>query len=88
VNITATSQADSTKSVSAAVTVNISFEMDEYTASMLVTTTHQFTPTIAGTTNTAVNWTVNGVAGGNSTVGTITPTGLYTAPRFLPVPVL
>jgi hypothetical protein len=27
---------------------------------------------VTGTTNTAVNWMVNGIAGGNSTVGTIT----------------
>ena len=86
VQITATSQADSTKSVSASVTINISFEMDESTASMLVTSTHQFIPTIAGTTDTAVNWTVNGITGGNSTVGTISATGLYTAPRVPPAP--
>ena len=40
----------------------------------------QFTPTVTGTTNTAVTWTVNGVAGGNATVGTIDATGKYTAP--------
>jgi hypothetical protein len=27
-----------------------------------------------------VTWKVNGVVGGNNTVGTITPTGLYRAP--------
>ncbi|MGH9714541.1 MAG: hypothetical protein ACRD5M_14700 [Candidatus Acidiferrales bacterium] len=41
-------------------------------------------------TNTAVTWFVNGVAGGNSTVGTIVPSttsqqvGLYTAPAVVP----
>lgn len=30
--------------------------------------------------NQAVNWSVNGVAGGNANLGTITATGLYTAP--------
>ena len=33
-----------------------------------------------------MNWAVNGVAGGNSTVGTITPAGFYTAPEFPPAP--
>ncbi|HYY95256.1 MAG TPA: hypothetical protein VE713_12125, partial [Pyrinomonadaceae bacterium] len=42
--------------------------------------TRQFTPTVTGTTNTAVTWAVNGVAGGNATVGTIDATGKYTAP--------
>jgi hypothetical protein len=38
-------------------------------------------------TAAVVNWSVDGVAGGNSSVGTITPTGSYTAPgpgSFLP----
>ncbi|HYE30352.1 MAG TPA: DUF1800 family protein [Methylomirabilota bacterium] len=43
-----------------------------------------FTATVNGTTNVAVTWTVNGIAGGSSTVGTITASGLYTAPEALP----
>jgi endo-1,3-1,4-beta-glycanase ExoK len=31
-----------------------------------------------------VRWSVNGVAGGNSTAGTITPAGFYTAPALQP----
>jgi uncharacterized protein (DUF1800 family) len=34
--------------------------------------------------STAVKWTVNGIAGGNATVGTITAGGVYTAPAILP----
>ena len=48
----------------------------------------QFTATVTGTTNTAVTWSVNGVAGGNSTVGTISTSGAYTAPATAPEPVL
>src|SRR5712692_8438127 len=48
--------------------------------------TQTFTATVTGTTNVAVNWQVNGVAGGNATVGTITATGLYTAPATVPTP--
>ncbi|MBI3483793.1 MAG: hypothetical protein HY012_01380, partial [Acidobacteria bacterium] len=36
--------------------------------------------------NISVNWFVSDVQGGNSTVGTITTTGLYTAPDALPPP--
>lgn len=46
--------------------------------------TQQFTATVTGTTNTAVNWLVNTVAGGDSSVGTISATGLYTAPAAVP----
>lgn len=46
-----------------------------------------FTVTAANTTNTAVSsWEVNGIAGGNSTVGTITSTGVYTPPSRPPSP--
>ncbi len=39
-----------------------------------------FTATVTNTTNTAVTWEVNGVAGGNATFGTIDTTGHYVAP--------
>jgi hypothetical protein len=42
--------------------------------------TQQFMATVTGTGTTTVTWSVDGVAGGNSTVGTVDGTGLYTAP--------
>jgi polygalacturonase len=42
--------------------------------------TAQYTASVTGATNQSVTWLVNNVAGGNSTVGTISATGLYTAP--------
>jgi hypothetical protein len=42
----------------------------------------QFGAVVTSESNTAVNWVVDNVAGGNSTVGTITPSGLYTAPPY------
>src|SRR5271170_7801028 len=39
---------------------------------------------VTGTQNTAVTWSVNGVAGGNVTNGFITPGGVYTAPPTSP----
>jgi len=42
--------------------------------------TQQFTATVTGTTNTSVTWAVDGLFSGNTTVGTISTSGLYTAP--------
>ena len=39
-----------------------------------------------GTFSSAVTWSVNGVVGGNSTYGTITTGGQYTAPAAIPNP--
>ncbi len=44
----------------------------------------QFSATVSGTTNTAINWQAAGITGGNSTVGLISSTGLYTAPLSVP----
>ena len=49
-------------------------------------TTQTFQAVVSGSTNTGVSWQVNGVAGGNSTVGTITPLGAYIAPATIPSP--
>lgn len=55
-------------------------------ANVVVDALQQFTATVTGTSNTSVNWLVNGVLGGNSTVGTISTSGLYTAPAAVPAP--
>lgn len=46
----------------------------------------QFAATVTNTANTAVTWQVNGVSGGNATVGTISTAGLYRAPATVPAP--
>ena len=52
--------------------------------SIPVNGTQQFTAAVTGTTNTGVtNWQVNSIPGGNSTIGTISSTGLYSAPANL-----
>jgi uncharacterized protein (DUF1800 family) len=48
--------------------------------------TTQFTAAVQHTTNDAVTWQVNGVAAGSAADGTISATGLYTAPATLPSP--
>jgi hypothetical protein len=42
-----------------------------------------FTATVTGTTNTAVNWQVNGVTGGSTITGTISTSGVYSAPHYV-----
>jgi len=54
------------------------------TAQLLTGETQQFTATVTGSANTSVAWSVNAVAGGNSTVGTINASGLYSAPATAP----
>jgi hypothetical protein len=39
-----------------------------------------FAASVTGTTNQSVTWSVNGVAGGNATVGLISAAGVYSAP--------
>jgi len=46
--------------------------------------TAQFTATVTGAADATVTWQVDGVTGGNSTCGTITTGGLYTAPIAIP----
>ncbi len=48
--------------------------------------TQQFTAAVSGTTTPVVKWMVNGVEGGDATVGTISSAGLYTAPMAVPSP--
>jgi hypothetical protein len=49
--------------------------------------TQQFTATEGGAPTTAVTWAVNGVTGGDASIGTISTAGLYTAPTVVPAAV-
>ena len=59
---------------------SISVSISPASATVAAGGTAQFSATVSGTSNTAVTWSVDGVAGGNSSVGTISASGLYTAP--------
>src|SRR5580765_3016950 len=48
--------------------------------SLTLTEPQQYTSTVVNTTNHSVVWSVDGVRGGNSTVGTISTAGLYHPP--------
>ena len=53
------------------------------TAAVRARSSQPFTPSVVGKTWT---WSVNGIAGGNATLGTIDAGGNYTAPAVLPTP--
>jgi hypothetical protein len=59
----------------------VSVSVKPRVAPLTFTQTQQFKATVLNTTNTAVTWRVDGIVGGNSTVGTITTSGLYTPPK-------
>lgn len=48
--------------------------------------TQQFTASQTGNPSATFNWSVNGIQGGDTTVGTISTTGAYVAPDTRPVP--
>ncbi|HUA17969.1 MAG TPA: hypothetical protein VMB25_04435 [Bryobacteraceae bacterium] len=93
VTVHATSQAATAAVGSATVTITsapapstkpVSVTIWPVKATVRVDRTKQFTATVKNSSNTAVTWVVNGVAGGNSTVGKISAAGLYTAPGVVP----
>jgi hypothetical protein len=87
VTVTAQSVAQTSASGTADVTVmpaTVSVSISPINASVQVSQSQQFSATVSGASSTAVNWLVSGIAGGNSSVGTITASGLYTAPAAVP----
>jgi uncharacterized protein (DUF1800 family) len=49
--------------------------------------TFQFRASVGGANgNTAIKWTINGIVGGNTTIGTISAGGVYKAPATIPNP--
>ena len=53
-------------------------------ATVTLGSTAQYAANVSGSTNQTVSWTVNQAAGGNAQLGTISATGLYTAPATMP----
>jgi hypothetical protein len=90
VTVTATSIADTTKSASASATVVCSGtnSMSPGAANVALGLTQNFAATFCPTATVAIVWDVNGIPGGNATVGTIVSTSAntaqYTAPTSLP----
>ena len=66
--------------------LSVTVSVAPFTASLLLGQTDTFAATVGNSANTAVTWSVNGIPGGNSTIGTINAGGVYTAPQILPTP--
>lgn len=81
--VTATSSADTADSASAAVTVTAAatgLSINPTSAGVTPGTTQQFNASMQGQSNPTITWSVDGVNGGNTTVGTVSAKGVYTAP--------
>ena len=84
--ITATSVADPNQSGSVKIEVKatlVSVVLEPSIVSVPTSGNGTLIATVTGSTNTGVTWAVDGIAGGNATVGTVTGTGnavTYTAP--------
>jgi hypothetical protein len=68
----------------AAQSTTVSVTVSPNTASVQTNATKQFAATVTNATTQTVNWSVNGAPGGNSAVGLVSSTGLYTAPAVPP----
>jgi hypothetical protein len=95
VTVTAVSQVNPKDSASVTVTLkdNLSISISPPSATVLVSEAQLFTATVtagSGSPSTVVTWAVNGIAGGNATMGTIVASdstaALYTAPAAIPTP--
>ena len=88
VNVVATSMANSSTRASANVTIMPVVVVSVTPASTSVATgaTQQLSSSVGGTSNTAVTWTVQGAGCSGTGCGTISSTGLYTAPSAVPSP--
>jgi uncharacterized protein (DUF1800 family) len=64
----------------------VQIKVSPTTAALRPSVTQQFSTTITGSSNATVNWSVNSIAGGNATLGTVSASGLYTAPAAPPTP--
>jgi len=62
----------------------VSVTISPTTATVRAGRTVKFTAAVQNASTTKVTWMVNGIAGGNSTVGRIGSGGLYTAPNTIP----
>src|ERR1041384_2543811 len=62
------------------------FSVTPPTGSVLLGTSLQFSATVTGAGKASVIWSVNGANGGSIATGTISATGMYTAPADLPAP--
>lgn len=73
-----------TTSVQSGMPSGVQVSVSPISASLVEGATQQFTAAVTGTNNSSVVWSVNGVSGGNPSVGTISANGFYTGPATPP----
>src|SRR5580704_7770388 len=88
VNIIATSVADSSQSASASVTIvpRVAVTVAPTNPTVPTGTMQRFSGSVTAESNTAVSWSVSGVGCGGAACGTISASGLYSAPMVVPSP--
>jgi hypothetical protein len=90
VAVTATLLSNPAISASATVTIQgpttVHVSISPSSAELKTGAQKQFTASVTGTSNTAVKWSLNGYGCAGSTCGSISSTGLYTAPPTVPSP--
>jgi hypothetical protein len=86
VTVTAVAKVDTSRSGAASVIVHGGIGVSVTPSPVSVPTfgSQQFTAAVTGTSNTGITWEVNGIVGGSSKTGTISTTGLYSAPNSVP----
>jgi hypothetical protein len=85
VEIAATSKADPSKSTSTMITVlPATILVTPLQAKLAASATLKLQTVLSGLSSSAVQWTVNGVPGGDSLSGTISADGIYVAPGVSP----
>ena len=65
---------------------NVSVTIAPASTPVVINAAYPFAATVTGALNTAVTWQVNGLTGGNATIGTVSTSGLYIAPAAVPNP--
>jgi len=77
VTVTVTPQADPSKMAQAAMAIQAGINVSLSPATVTLAANHRVTLTaqVFGTTNTAMNWSVSGISGGNTTLGQICVVG-------------
>lgn len=85
--VTATAQADTSKSAGATVTLMpVAVSVSPASPSVGVVASQQFTAAVTGTSDTSVTWSLSGAGCSGAECGTISSSGLYTAPWCVPSP--
>jgi len=71
-----------------AAAAGVAVQVNPTSATVALGSTQQFAPTVSGSSNTSVTWTVSGAGCSGAACGTISAGGLYTSPASVPSPAI